>query len=164
VCYEASIASAGGDDTTLTKSFIISLENAATNWYAKLQLRSITSWGQLKDKFLVNFWGFLELSTKEDFFVMPTIWKGNNVKFLSEVSLSQSTSPGGLRRASHNASHKSTACKPATQSFSESAHENTWRMVWQFPKIQQVGGVTFSHARAAEESSQGKRKPKAYQI
>jgi hypothetical protein len=53
--YEAAIASFGGDKTTLIKSFIISLENAATNWYARLSPRSITSWEQLKEKFLVNF-------------------------------------------------------------------------------------------------------------
>jgi hypothetical protein len=33
-----------------------------------LQPRSITSWGQLKENFLVNFQGFqAELSTEEDF-------------------------------------------------------------------------------------------------
>jgi hypothetical protein len=52
--YEAAIASFGGDKTTLIKSFIISLENAAANWYARLPLRSITSWAQLKEMFLVN--------------------------------------------------------------------------------------------------------------
>jgi hypothetical protein len=56
--YEASIASVGGDDATLTKSFIISLENATATWYARLQPRSITSWGQLKENFFVNFQGF----------------------------------------------------------------------------------------------------------
>jgi hypothetical protein len=34
--YETAIASFGGDKTTLAKSFIISLENAAANWYARL--------------------------------------------------------------------------------------------------------------------------------
>jgi hypothetical protein len=53
--YEAAIASSGGGDTTLTKSFIISLENAVANWYARLPPRSITSYAQLKEKFLVNF-------------------------------------------------------------------------------------------------------------
>jgi hypothetical protein len=53
--YEATIASFSGDETTLTKSFIKSLENAAANWYARLPPRSITSWAQLKEKFLVNF-------------------------------------------------------------------------------------------------------------
>jgi hypothetical protein len=56
--YEAVIASFGGDETTLAKSFIISLENAAAKWYAKLPLRSITSCAQLKKKFLINFQGF----------------------------------------------------------------------------------------------------------
>jgi hypothetical protein len=67
--YEVVIASSGGEDTTLTKSFIISLENVAVNWYARLPPRSITSWAQLKEKFLVNFHGLQEdLSTEEDFF------------------------------------------------------------------------------------------------
>jgi hypothetical protein len=49
--YEAVIASSGGDDTTLTKSFVISLKNAVANWYARLPLRSIASWAQLTEKF-----------------------------------------------------------------------------------------------------------------
>jgi hypothetical protein len=53
--YEAAIALFGGDETTLTKSFITSLENVATNWYARLPPRSIASRAQLKQKFLVNF-------------------------------------------------------------------------------------------------------------
>jgi hypothetical protein len=56
--YEVAIASFGRDDTTLAKSFIISLENAAINWYARLPPRSIMSWAQLKGKFLVKFQGF----------------------------------------------------------------------------------------------------------
>jgi hypothetical protein len=67
--YETVIASPGGDDTTLAKSFIISLENVVANWYARLSSRSITSWAQLKEKFLVSFQGFqADLSEKEDFF------------------------------------------------------------------------------------------------
>jgi hypothetical protein len=68
MCYEAAIASLGGNDTTFAKSFIISLKSIVTNWYMILQPRSITSWGQFKDKFLVKFHGFhAELSTEEDF-------------------------------------------------------------------------------------------------
>jgi hypothetical protein len=65
---EAAIASFGGDETTVAKSFIISLENAAANWYARLPHRSITSWAQLKEKFPVNFQGFqADIHTEEDF-------------------------------------------------------------------------------------------------
>jgi hypothetical protein len=67
--YEAAIASSGWDDTTLVKSFIISLRNITANWYARLPPRSITSWAKLKEKFLVNFQGFqADLSMDEDFF------------------------------------------------------------------------------------------------
>jgi hypothetical protein len=55
MCYEATIASAGGDEATLTKSLIIFLEDAAANWYSKLPLGCIYSWQQLKEKFLLNF-------------------------------------------------------------------------------------------------------------
>jgi hypothetical protein len=66
--HEAAIVSSGENDTTLTKSFIISLKSVATNWYTRLQLRSITSRGQLKEKFLINFQCFqAELSTEENF-------------------------------------------------------------------------------------------------
>jgi hypothetical protein len=67
--YEAAITSFGGDKITLTKSFIISLENATANWYARLPSRTIISWAHLKKKFLVNFQGFQkDVSTEEDFF------------------------------------------------------------------------------------------------
>jgi hypothetical protein len=56
-------------NTTIAKSFIVSLENVAANWYARLPPRSIASWVQLNEKFLVNFQGFqADLSMKEDFF------------------------------------------------------------------------------------------------
>jgi hypothetical protein len=106
--YEAVIASFGGDDTTLTKSFIISLENGAANWYARLPPRSIASWVQLKEKFLVNFQSFhAELSTEEDFSRANNM-KERHCQIFPHVPSSQSVSPEGLRRVSHNTSHKST--------------------------------------------------------
>jgi hypothetical protein len=53
--YEATIASTGGDESTITKSVIISLEDAAANWYSKLPPGCIYSWPKLKEKFLLNF-------------------------------------------------------------------------------------------------------------
>jgi hypothetical protein len=68
MCYKAAIASAGGDDASLAKSLIISLEDVTTNWYSTLLPKCIYSWRQLKEKFLLNFQGFqAELSTEEDF-------------------------------------------------------------------------------------------------
>jgi hypothetical protein len=52
---EAVITSFDGDKTTLAKSFITTLENAAAKWYARLPPRSIISWAQLKEKFIINF-------------------------------------------------------------------------------------------------------------
>jgi hypothetical protein len=55
MCYEATIASAGGVKATLAKSLIISLEDATTNWYSRRPSRCIYSWQQLKEEFLLNF-------------------------------------------------------------------------------------------------------------
>jgi hypothetical protein len=44
MCYKAAIASARGDEATLIKSLIISLEDATTNWYFKLPPRCIYFW------------------------------------------------------------------------------------------------------------------------
>jgi hypothetical protein len=74
MCYEAAIASTGGNDATLTKSLIISLEYAAANWYSRLPPCCIYLWQQLKDKILLNFQGFqVELDTEEDF--LPCVQK-----------------------------------------------------------------------------------------
>jgi hypothetical protein len=68
MCYEATIASAGGNNATLAKSIVISLEDATANWYSRLPPKCIYSWPQLKQKFLLNFQGFqAELDTKKDF-------------------------------------------------------------------------------------------------
>jgi hypothetical protein len=55
MCYEAAIASVGGDEATLAKSLIISVDDVAANCYYRLPQRCIYSWQQLKDKFLLNF-------------------------------------------------------------------------------------------------------------
>jgi hypothetical protein len=68
MCYEAAIASAGGDEATLAKSLIISPKDAAAKWYSRLPPHCIYSWQHLKDKILLNFQGFqVELDTEEDF-------------------------------------------------------------------------------------------------
>jgi hypothetical protein len=36
MCYEAAIASAEGDEATIAKSLIISLEDATVNWYSRV--------------------------------------------------------------------------------------------------------------------------------
>jgi hypothetical protein len=68
MCYEATIALEGGDEATLTKSLIISMEDAAANWYSRLPPHCIYQWQCLKDKIFHNFQGFqVELDTEEDF-------------------------------------------------------------------------------------------------
>jgi hypothetical protein len=66
--YEATVATFGGDEATLTKSLIIFLEDAAANWYSRIPPGCIYSWPQLKEKFLLNSQGFqVELNSEEDF-------------------------------------------------------------------------------------------------
>jgi hypothetical protein len=56
--YQVIVASSGGDDATMAKSFIISLEGPALTWYTRLPPLSIDSWRSLRDKFLLNFQGY----------------------------------------------------------------------------------------------------------
>jgi hypothetical protein len=56
--YQVAVASSGGDDTTMAKSFIIALEGLALTWYTRLPPLSIDSWKGLRDKFLLNFQGY----------------------------------------------------------------------------------------------------------
>jgi hypothetical protein len=41
--YEVVVASSGGDDATMAKSFIIALEGLALTWYTRLPPLSIDS-------------------------------------------------------------------------------------------------------------------------
>jgi hypothetical protein len=56
--YQVDIASSGGDDATMAKSFIIALEGPALTWYTRLPPLSLDSWRSLRDKFLLNFQGY----------------------------------------------------------------------------------------------------------
>jgi hypothetical protein len=56
--YQVNVASSGGDDATMAKSFIIALEGPALTWYTRLPPLSIDSWRSLRDKFLLNFQGY----------------------------------------------------------------------------------------------------------
>jgi hypothetical protein len=68
MCYEATIALAGGGDATIVKSLIISLKGTTTNWYSRLPPRCIYSWQQLKEKILLNYPGFqADFNAEEDF-------------------------------------------------------------------------------------------------
>jgi hypothetical protein len=56
--YQVTVASSGGDDAIMDKSFIITLEGPALTWYTRLPSLSIESWKELRDKFLLNFQGY----------------------------------------------------------------------------------------------------------
>jgi hypothetical protein len=56
--YQVAVASSGGEDATMAKSFIITLEGPALTWYTRLPPLSIDSWKGLRDKFLLNFQGY----------------------------------------------------------------------------------------------------------
>jgi hypothetical protein len=58
ISYQVTVASSGGYDTTMAKSFIIVLEGPALSWYTRLPPLSIDSWKGLRDKFLLNFQGY----------------------------------------------------------------------------------------------------------
>jgi len=89
MAYEATIASAGGDDSTMAKSFVVACEGSVANWYSYLPPQSINNWYQLKGRLLQDFQGFRRLNAntvKE--FKCPSM----------TVSLSMTTSGGSSKR------------------------------------------------------------------
>ena len=53
--YEATIASAGGDNPILAKSFIMACEGPVATWYSYLPPLSITSRFHLRDRLKQDF-------------------------------------------------------------------------------------------------------------
>jgi hypothetical protein len=97
ICYKAAIASAGGDKATLAKSLIISLEDAAANWYSRLPPKCIYSWQQLKEKFFAKFPGVLSGARHgRRIFVLCSMRKRNTSQFLSKVHAAQGSSPRSI--------------------------------------------------------------------
>ena len=67
--YEAAVASAGGDDAVLAKSFVIAAEGDALAWYSMLKPSTVYSWENLRNKILENFKGLTAQSlTSTDLF------------------------------------------------------------------------------------------------
>lgn len=56
--FKVAIASTGGNDTVLAKSFIIVSKDDALAWYSMLKPKSVYSWEDLCDKIIANFKGF----------------------------------------------------------------------------------------------------------
>jgi hypothetical protein len=67
--FEAAIASAGGNDAILAKSFNIAAEGNALAWYSMLRPSLVYSWEDLRSKIIANFKGFTSESlTSMDMF------------------------------------------------------------------------------------------------
>ena len=67
--YEAAVASVGGDDAVLAKSFVIAAEGDTLAWYSMLKPSTVYSWENLRDKILANFKGLTAQSlTSTDLF------------------------------------------------------------------------------------------------
>jgi hypothetical protein len=67
--FDVAVASAGGNDTVLAKSFVIAAEGNALAWYSMLRPSSVYSWEDLCDKIIADFKGFTtESLTSMDLF------------------------------------------------------------------------------------------------
>jgi hypothetical protein len=67
--FEAAVASVGGNDDVLAKSFVTATEGDALAWHSMLRPSSIYSWEDLRDKIIANFKGFtIESLTSMDLF------------------------------------------------------------------------------------------------
>jgi hypothetical protein len=63
IAYEATIASAGGDDPIMAQSFIMACEGPVATWYSYIPPLSITSWFNLKERLRQDFQVFEKTTT-----------------------------------------------------------------------------------------------------
>ena len=53
--FEVAVESAGRDDNTLAKAFVLAVKGISRSWYSVLPPGSIYSWEQLCDALFCNF-------------------------------------------------------------------------------------------------------------
>jgi hypothetical protein len=109
MCYEVAIALAGGDSTTFTKSLIISLEDAAANWYSRLPHYASTLGNSTKKSSYSISRGSRRSSIQKKISCPALSEKRNTPQFLLEVLTVESLFSGGIRRPSHRSGHQSFA-------------------------------------------------------
>jgi hypothetical protein len=56
--FEVAMASAGGNEIVLAKSFVIAADGDALAWYSMLRPSSVYLWEDLRDRIIANFKGF----------------------------------------------------------------------------------------------------------
>jgi hypothetical protein len=94
--YQVAVASSGGDDATMAKSFNIALEDPTLTWYTRLPPLSIESWKGLRDKFLLNFQGYRpDTDTLAELSLCKQQEKGNPSRILQEIPDAQITTAIG---------------------------------------------------------------------
>jgi hypothetical protein len=109
MCYKAAIALSGGDDATLAKSFIIWLDGATANWYARLHHDPYAhcSTSKRSSRLISKF--LSRAQHRRRFLIMCTIWKRVAAWILPNVPLVKSIGPGSIWWSSHQASHNGVA-------------------------------------------------------
>jgi hypothetical protein len=107
--YQVVVASSGGDDATMAKSFIIALEGPALTWYTRLPPLSIDSWRSLRDKFLLNFQGYRPDTDALAKLSLQAAGKGNLAGALPQVPDPQVTTAFGRQPNRHSLCHQWTS-------------------------------------------------------
>ena len=55
--YELSIEAANGDEKVMANWFPMALKDGARSWLLNLPVGSISSWGEMRERFVANFQG-----------------------------------------------------------------------------------------------------------
>ena len=53
--YELSIEAANGDEKVMANWFPMALKDSACSWLLNLHAGSISSWGEMRERFVANF-------------------------------------------------------------------------------------------------------------
>jgi hypothetical protein len=119
MCYEASIASFGGDEATLTKSLIISLEDTIANWYSRLHQDASVLGNNSKKSSCSISRGFKRSSIQKKI-LCPALKEKNALQFLPEVLTAEGSGSKSIIRSIHHSGYESLVGRASAQSSTNS--------------------------------------------
>ena len=137
--YEATIASARGDDPILAKSFVMACEGPATTWYSYLQPLSITSWFHLRERLKQDF-SSLQESSYNFRRRVPMLLDGPGApaRLPSKIRSEEGTNSKFLRKSSNRKVHRWIATKPISFAPLQRATKVFGRAVLRSGKVHKV--------------------------
>jgi hypothetical protein len=122
MCYEAIIASVGGDEAIFTKSLIIPPRGRCSKLVLQTPAKMYIFLTVVKREVPAQFIGVPSgIGHGRRFLILHAVRKRNIFQFLLKVPTAQGSSSEGLQRSSHSASHQCIVSGASAHPFGQGA-------------------------------------------